>query len=231
MKTGATLTDASRRYHPRVLTTTQLLGFLLAAVLITASPGPDNLMVLGIGVSKGRRQGMAFGLGCALGCLSHTLLAVIGVSALIAASPIAFTALRWAGGLYLVWLGVQALRSTFNDSSSGTINAAAQPAPEATLAALFWKGVLANAINPKVVLFFLSFLPQFVVPAQGSVALQLGLLGLVFTAQAALLFGLLGYFAGHVGGWLKRTPRAGLWLDRIAGLIFVGLGLKLVAGR
>ena len=95
-----------------MLTPEQFLAFLAAAILITASPGPDNLMVLGLGMSKGRKQGMVFGLSCALGCLSHTLLAVIGVSAVIAASPVAFTALRVGGGLYLVWLGYNALRST-----------------------------------------------------------------------------------------------------------------------
>jgi threonine/homoserine/homoserine lactone efflux protein len=208
-----------------MLTIAQLLAFLVAALLITASPGPDNLMVLSIGISKGRRQGVAFGLGCALGCLSHTALAVIGVSALVAASPLAFSALKWAGGLYLVWLGVQALRS------AGGSTAPSQAAADSRLARLFFKGVVANAINPKVVLFFLSFLPQFVVPAQGAVGLQLGVLGVVFTAQAALLFGLLGFFAGSIGAWLQRTPRASQWLDRLAGVIFVGLGLRLVSSR
>lgn len=209
-----------------MLTLAQTFAFLLAAVLITATPGPDNLMVLGMGMSRGRRPGIVFGLGCALGCLSHTLLAVVGVSALIAASPVAFTALRWVGGAYLIWLGIQALRST-----GGGGVASAQAAPAQSLRGLFFKGMLANAINPKVVLFFLSFLPQFVVPAQGQVALQLGLLGLAFTVQAALLFGLLGYFAGSIGAWLSRRPRAGLWLDRIAGAVFVGLGLKMLSGR
>lgn len=208
-----------------MLTLAQTLAFLLAAVLITATPGPDNLMVLGMGMSRGRAQGIAFGLGCALGCLSHTLLAVVGVSALIAASPWAFTALKWAGGAYLVWLGVQALRST------GVARVQAGHAPTDSLRTLFCKGMLANAINPKVVLFFLSFLPQFVVPAQGGVGLQLGLLGVLFTAQAALLFGLLGYFAGAIGGWLNRRPRAGLWLDRVAGAVFVGLGLRMILAR
>ncbi|GKS94154.1 LysE family translocator [Acidovorax sp. SUPP2825] len=208
-----------------MLTFAQLLAFLLTAVLITATPGPDNLLVLGMGMSRGRWQGIVFGLGCALGCLSHTLLAVVGVSALIAASPVAFTALRWLGGAYLIWLGIQALRSP----GAGRVDATGAPAQ--SLWSLFFKGMLANAINPKVVLFFLSFLPQFVVPAQGNVALQLGLLGLLFTLQAAVLFGLLGYFAGAIGAWLQRRPRAGLWLDRIAGTVFVGLGVKMIAGR
>lgn len=209
-----------------MLTATQLLAFTLAAVLITATPGPDNLMVLSMGMSRGRRQGIAFGLGCAVGCLSHTALAVLGVSAVIAASPVAFTVLKWIGGAYMVWLGVNAWRSAGKSSAvSG-----AGLAPSST-AELFFKGVFANAINPKVVLFFLSFLPQFVVPAQGSIALQLSLLGLVFTLQAALLFSLLGWFAGAIGAWLGRTPRAGVWLDRAAGTVLVGLGVRMLASR
>ena len=203
----------------------QFLGFLLAAILITASPGPDNLLVLGLGMSKGRKQGMVFGLGCALGCLSHTLLAVLGVSALIAASPVAFTALRVGGGLYLVWLGYNALRSQ-GGSKTGDGNAAPQ-----SLRSLFTRGLVANAINPKVVLFFLSLLPQFVIPANGNVPGQMLALGLTFTVQAAVLFGLLGYFAGAIGTWLNRKPGAGKWLDRIAGTVFVVLGIKLIVAR
>ncbi|MGX4640421.1 LysE family translocator [Massilia sp. SYSU DXS3249] len=203
----------------------QFLGFLLAAILLTASPGPDNLMVLGLGMSKGRKQGMVFGLGCALGCLSHTFLAVIGVSAVIAASPAAFTALRVGGGLYLVWLGIGALRS------QGGQSAARAGAPAQSLRSLFTKGLLANAINPKVVLFFLSLLPQFVIPANGNVPGQMLALGVTFTLQAAILFGLLGYFAGAVGGWLERKPGAGKWLDRLAGGVFIALGVKLIVSR
>jgi threonine/homoserine/homoserine lactone efflux protein len=208
-----------------MLTVDQFAGFLVAALLITAAPGPDNLMVLGIGISQGRRPGMVFGLGCALGCLSHTLLAVVGVSALIAASPGAFTLLKVCGGLYLLWLGINALRSR-GATAIGKVEPGEQP-----LLRLFLKGVLANAINPKVVLFFLSFLPQFVIAANGHVSGQLAMLGVIFTAQAAALFALLGYFSGSVGQWLGRKPRAGLWLDRLAGAVFVGLGLRLIVAR
>lgn len=209
------------------ITPEQLLPFLLAAVLLTATPGPDNLMVLSVGASKGRRLGMAFGLGCAAGCLSHTLLAALGVSAVLAASPVAFTALRVLGGAYLVLLGIGALRSR---GGVGLPMAGADAAGDSA-ARQFAKGVLANAINPKVVLFFLSFLPQFVVPAQGSVPLQMAVLGLVFTLQAAVLFGALGWFAGGIGQWLQRRPRAGLWLDRASGVVFVGLGLRMALAR
>lgn len=207
-----------------MLTPEQFLGFLTAAILITLSPGPDNMMVLGAGIAKGRARGIAFGLGCALGCLNHTLLAVIGVSALIAASPVAFTALKVVGGLYLIWMGLQALRSRGGAKVAAGV-------PDESARQLFFKGLVANAINPKVVLFFLSFLPQFVVASRGDATWQIAWLGLIFTAQAAVLFGLLGYFSGTIGQWLNRTPRAGMWLDRIAGAIFVGLGLRLIVSR
>lgn len=211
-----------------MLTPEQFFGFLTAAILITLSPGPDNMMVLGVGIAKGRARGIAFGLGCALGCLNHTLLAVIGVSALIAASPTAFTALKIAGGLYLIWMGIGALRSRGGARASGMPDGRGA---DESARQLFFKGLLANAINPKVVLFFLSFLPQFVVAARGDANWQIAWLGLIFTVQAAVLFGLLGYFSGAIGQWLNRTPRAGMWLDRIAGAIFVGLGLRLIVAR
>jgi len=208
-----------------MLTASQTLAFLATALVLTATPGPDNLMVLSMGMSRGRRAGIAFGLGCALGCLSHTLLAVVGISALVAASPVAFTALKVAGGAYLLWMGVQAWRH------AGAVRLGLDAMNETPLRQLFVKGLIANAINPKVVLFFLSFLPQFVVASQGQVEWQLGLLGLLFTAQAALLFGLLGYFSGGIGTWLNRRPSVGQWLDRLAGTVFIGLGVRMIAAR
>lgn len=211
-----------------MLTLDQFLAFLAAAVLLTLSPGPDNMMVLSIGIAKGRLRGIAFGLGCAFGCLSHTLLAVVGVSALIAASPLAFTALKVCGGLYLAWMGWHAIRSRGGapvdqaDRAEGVTESART---------LFFKGMLANAINPKVALFFLSFLPQFVAAGRGDANLQIALLGITFTLQAALLFGLLGFFSGAIGAWLGRRPKAGMWLDRIAGAVFIGLGLRLIVAR
>lgn len=208
-----------------MLTVDQISTFLLAALVVTATPGPDNLMVLGLGMSKGRRHGVVFGLGCALGCLSHTALAVLGVSALIAASPLAFTVLKVGGGLYLMWLGWQAVRS------QGVASVPGATGDDTPLVRLFLKGWVANAVNPKVGLFFLSFLPQFVVAGQGAVAGQIAALGGVFTVQAAVLFGALGYFAGHIGQWLAQRPKAGPWLDRIAGTVFMALGLRLIIAR
>jgi threonine/homoserine/homoserine lactone efflux protein len=203
----------------------QAIGFLGAALLITIAPGPDNLMVLSLGASRGRLCGMAFGLGCALGCLSHTLLAALGISAVIAASPAAFTALRLLGGAYLVYLGWQTLRGNTSTRVSGSA------ATGESAARMFRKGLVANAINPKVVMFFLAFLPQFVVASRGGTGWQIAQLGLIFTLQAAVIFGLLGYFAGQIGQWLGRHANAGLWLDRVAGSVLVALGLRLMLFR
>jgi len=208
-----------------LLSIEQALGFLSAALLITIAPGPDNLMVLSLGASRGRKLGMAFGLGCAIGCLSHTMLAALGISALIAASPAAFTVLKVLGGLYLVWMGWHALKSRGSTRIGDPAGRVESPAR------MFRRGLVANAINPKVVMFFLAFLPQFVVASRGDTAWQIVQLGVIFTMQAALLFGVLGYFAGRIGQWLARHAHAGLWLDRIAGSVLVALGLRLIVAR
>lgn len=202
------------------------LAFLGAAMLITLAPGPDNLMVLGLGMSRGSRSGIAFGLGCAAGCLNHTVLAAIGVGALIAASPVAFTLLRILGGLYLVWLGAQAIRHARPAALPGSGQENAERPGR-----LFLRGLVANAINPKVVLFFLAFLPQFVDAQRADAPLQILQLGFIFTLQAGLIFGGIGAAAGRIGRTLSRHPAAGTWLDRLAGTLFVGLGCRLLLGR
>ncbi len=207
------------------LSSSQLLPFVAASVLLTLAPGPDNLLVLALGMARGRRQGVAFGLGCAAGCLNHTALAALGVGALIVASDLAFGALRVAGGLYLIWLGVQAIRH------AAPADAQRLSIPADSCARLFRRGLLASAINPKVVLFFLAFLPQFVQAERGDAAWQIVQLGIVFTLQVAVVFGLIGAFAGALGERLARRPAVAMWLDRLAGGLFLLLGLRLLSGR
>lgn len=205
----------------------QVAGFLLAAALITFAPGPDNLSVLSLGLSRGRRAGIGFGLGCALGCFTHTIWATLGVTALIAASDTAFAALKYAGAAYLVWLGVQALKSP---GAKFTAEAEGTP-PQEAMRPYVMRGFVANAINPKVALFFLAFLPQFVDPARGAAAAQTALLGTLFALQTVLIFGALGWYAGTVGGWLRGRPAVGRWLDRATGVLFIGLGIRLALAQ
>jgi threonine/homoserine/homoserine lactone efflux protein len=198
-----------------------LLAFLGISVLVTLAPGPDNLMVIGQSLAHGRRAGLAFGMGCAAGCLTHIAWATLGIAAVVRASPALFLGLKLAGAAWLLWLGVQALRS------GGTL-APARNMPKRPWQRDLARGFVANALNPKVALFFLAFLPQFSNPARGSLTLQMLVLSLVFIAQTVLIFGSMALAAGSIGGLLARKPRLGPWLDRLCGVLFIGLALRLV---
>lgn len=199
-----------------------LLSFLAVSVLVTLAPGPDNLMVLGQSLARGRVAGFGLALGCALGCFTHTLWATLGVSAVLLASPNAFFALKLAGAAYLTWLGVQALRSGNVGAPGGTRS------PPLPWFRYVIRGFVANAVNPKVALFFMAFLPQFVRPDAGPVGSQMVTLGVVFALQTVVVFGSIAYAAGSIGQLLSRRPRLGLWLDRLAGLIFITLAVNLL---
>lgn len=194
--------------------------FLATSIAITFAPGPDNLQVLARGISQGRAAGLVAALGFATGVTFHITLAALGVAAVLRSSPLAFQILKLAGAAYLVWIGVKALRS------QGL--AAAGDRPRQPLSAIFRQSVLGNMMNPKVTLFFVVFLPQFV-DAHGaqSVTLQMLELGLVFMAQTVVVFSVFGLCAGTIGGCLKRRPRAGVWLDRLAGLTFIVIGIRI----
>jgi len=202
-----------------IFTTAQYLSFIAASVLITFAPGPDNLAIIGLGLSRGRKAGMGFALGCALGCLTHTTWATLGVAAVIAASPVAFQVMKMAGATYLFYLGIKALRSGGSTVKQGETG-------EDEAKEFIRRGFIANSLNPKVALFFLAFLPQFV-NQSGSVAVQMALLGLTFTMLTIFIFVTLGHFSGQIGGWLRGRKRFSVWMDRATGCLFIGLGLKL----
>lgn len=193
--------------------------FLAASAAITVAPGPDNLQVLARGISQGRAAGLVAALGFAAGLTFHTTLAAFGVAALLRSSPLAFEIVKIAGGLYLVWIGIKALRSQ-------GLASAHERAPQ-PLSLVFRQSVVGNMMNPKVTLFFIVFLPQFVDPNSAQrIAVQMIGLGLVFMLQTLAIFSAFGLFAGTLGVWLKRRPRVGVWLDRLAGATFIALGLR-----
>jgi threonine/homoserine/homoserine lactone efflux protein len=203
-----------------------LLAFLAVSALITVAPGPDNLMVLSVGISRGRAAGIGFGLGCALGCFTHTLWATLGIGAVLLASETAFTLLKTAGAGYVVYLGIMAWRHA-GKMALTKLDAGAEP-----LGVHVRRGFIANAINPKVALFFIAFLPQFVDTSRGPVWAQMLLFGALFAALTVLIFGSLGWFAGGIGARLQRQPGLAVWLDRGTAAIFVGFALHLAsAGR
>jgi threonine/homoserine/homoserine lactone efflux protein len=195
------------------------LLFLATSIAITLAPGPDNLQVLARGISQGRAAGLVAALGFAAGITFHTTLAALGVAALLRSSPVAFEVIKLAGAAYLVWIGIKALRSQ-------GLATAHERAPQ-PLKAVFRQSVLGNLLNPKVTLFFVVFLPQFVQPhGTQSVTVQMLELGVLFMLQTVVVFSLFGVCAGMIGGWLKRRPRVGVWLDRLAGATFIAIGLR-----
>jgi threonine/homoserine/homoserine lactone efflux protein len=198
------------------------LAFLIAAWVLILTPGPDMLFVIGQTLSGGAARGWAALLGIGTGAMVHVTLAVSGIAALLAASPGLFDALRIAGGLYLLWLAFGALRSAWRGNA-----AALRPAAPASSA--FRDGLVTNLTNPKVVLFFLAFLPQFVDPDRAPAWLQMALLGPLVPLMSLPLYGLLIAGADRAAARLSAFSR---WLDGLAGLLFLGLGLRLlVAGR
>lgn len=197
-----------------------LAGFTAAVVVLALTPGPDNLAILSLGISRGRAAAVGFALGCAAGCLTHIGWAILGVAALLQASPKALGGLKIAGALYLAYLGVMSLRST--GGAVPATEGAASTATEESHWRHFGRGFVANAINPKVALFFLAFLPPFVRPDAPATP-QMLVLGLLFIAVTIFVFVPLGLGAAAIGQWLRRWPAAGLWLDRVAGVLFLGL--------
>ncbi|WP_028227664.1 LysE family translocator [Paraburkholderia ferrariae] len=193
--------------------------FLATSIAITFAPGPDNLQVLARGISQGRAAGLVAALGFAAGITFHTTLAALGIAAVLRSSPVAFQILKLAGAAYLIWIGVKAL------CSQGL--ATAGDRPRQPLSTVFRQSVLGNVMNPKVTLFFVVFLPQFVDPhGAQAVTLQMLELGLLFMLQTVVVFSIFGLCAGTIGGWLKRRPRAGVWLDRLAGVTFIAIGIR-----
>ena len=198
--------------------------FVAAGLLLNLTPGADLLYVAGNTATGGRRAGMLAALGIGAGCLFHVTLAALGLSALLAASDLAFTLVKWAGAAYLVWMGVGMLRTR---GGNATARAAIDPRR------VFWRGVLTNALNPKVALFFLAFLPQFIEPHGAHQALAFGLLGLLFTVNGTLLTLAMAWLGGLAKERLAgnaHVGKLGLWLQRAAGAMFVVLGVKLAAG-
>jgi threonine/homoserine/homoserine lactone efflux protein len=196
-----------------------ILLFLAASALLTIAPGPDIIYVLTRGVSQGRKAGIAAALGFASGCVFHTVLAAVGIAALIRSSEVAFDAVRYAGAAYLVWIGIQALRHRSAFSIEGANDAKA-------LATIYRQSVIGNMLNPKVTLFFLAFLPQFVNAEAGHVGWQMALLGALFMVNTVVIFGAVALFAGWIGAWMRRKPAIGERLNVFAGITFIGLGIR-----
>ncbi|MDB5764627.1 MAG: Threonine efflux protein [Herminiimonas sp.] len=196
--------------------------FCLAVLLLNATPGPDTAYIVGRSIAQGRGAGLVSALGISLGCCVHAVASALGLSAILAASATAFSIVKLAGGAYLIYLGIRMLLA----KPAGSIETAALQKSR-PLKKIFWQAVITNVLNPKVVLFFLSFIPQFVrtdSPQKAAAFLLLGLtmaaISTVWNSGTALLAGTLARRAG-------RNLRIKYWLERTVGAAFIALGVKL----
>jgi threonine/homoserine/homoserine lactone efflux protein len=209
-----------------VLDPTLLGAFVVVAAAVVVSPGPDTLFVLASGLRHRAAGAVAAALGIATGSTLHGLAAALGVSALLATAPWFFEALRFAGAAYLAYLGLRALRAALAPRPAHS--AAPQPAAASPLR-VYRQAVITNLLNPKVIVFYLALLPQFVAPALGAVGLQIFLLGCIHASLGAVWLSLIGIGSGAAAGWLARRAFARC-LDGIAGVFFIGLALRLALG-
>ncbi|MCX7258032.1 MAG: LysE family translocator [Polaromonas sp.] len=196
------------------------LAFFGLSILLSLSPGPDNVFVLMQSATQGRKAGLLVTLGLCTGLIGHTAAVALGLAALLAASATAFTLLKLAGAAYLLYLAWGAFRAPVGPMAAG-VAVALNPWR------MVGRGVVMNLSNPKVGIFFLAFLPQFVRPEAGSVALQVAWLGGLFMLAALLVFGTLAWFASLIGARFQRSLRAQRALNWSAGTIFVGLAARL----
>jgi threonine/homoserine/homoserine lactone efflux protein len=195
---------------------TSLLLFAAASIALLVVPGPSVLYIVTRSVSQGRRAGLISVLGVHVGSAVHVTAAALGLSALLASSATAFMIVKYLGAVYLVWLGVQKLRR----SESGPV----EQAPPVRRSRLFTQGIVVNVLNPKTAIFFLAFLPQFVNPSRGPVALQIIVLGACFILLGIMSDGGYALLAGTLAGRIRRTRSARRRLDRASGVVYLGLG-------
>lgn len=198
-----------------------LATFFMASVLLGLAPGPDNIFVLTQSALRGKIAGLLVTLGLCTGLVVHTTAVAFGVAVIFQASAVAFTVLKLCGAGYLLYLAWQAFRAA-SESIAGKKNSGL------SCAKLYRRGIIMNVTNPKVSIFFLAFLPQFADPIRGSLTVQMLLLGGVFIVSTIIVFGSIALLAGTIGPWLNRSPKTQLVMNRVAGVVFVGLALKLV---
>ena len=194
--------------------------FIGVSWALILAPGPDMFYVMTRGMAHGRRAGIVSAIGVVCGILVHTTAAAFGLTILLQTSAFAFLVVKFIGAIYLLYLGIQAWRdkSTFRLQTSASI---------AKSSALFWQGVLSNVLNPKIAIFFLAFLPQFVDKGSSHVTLQMAFLGIMFAGFGLCFLLIVGYSSGTIGRWLMDRPRYAQFFQRLAGGILIGLGIRL----
>jgi threonine/homoserine/homoserine lactone efflux protein len=200
------------------------LLFVLASLLLIVTPGQDMVLVMSRSIAQGAAAGVVTAAGVSLGLVGHTVLATLGLGAVLRTSEWLFIALKLLGAAYLVYLGLTLLRTRSSELL-------VQSAPRRSLSRLFVDGAISNVSNPKIAVFYFAFLPQFVLPEATHPTLSVFALGLVFAALTFLVKGPVGFFAGLLSGWLRSRPGVLVGLYRSSGAVLIALGVKLAFER
>jgi len=195
--------------------------FAVTGLLLNLTPGSDMLYIIARSSGQGIKAGIVSALGIGAGCLVHIMAAVVGLSALIAQSALAFDIIKYIGAAYLIYLGV---KSVLSKKKSLIIHNRLE---QLSLRKVFWQGVLTNVLNPKVALFFLAFLPQFIDITKDNTPLQIFFLGMWFDVVGTIVNILVALLFGKIGAWLSKSPVFIKWQERITGVILIGLGIKM----
>ncbi len=201
--------------------------FVLTGVLLNLTPGQDTMFILGRSLTGGLRSGIASALGIGVGSIFHTVAAAAGLAAILAASPAAFFIIRIAGALYLVYLGAKLVLTKTHQSA----DVQATPAEEGDERSAFRQGILTNILNPKVALFFLALLPQFIEPGSTSKTLAFLMLGTTFVTTGTLWCLVLACGAARLRQFFRGDPRVRATIDRVTGGLFIALGIRLAVDR
>jgi threonine/homoserine/homoserine lactone efflux protein len=201
-----------------------LLVFFMASVVLALTPGPDNLFVLTQAAQRGKMAGIAVTIGLCTGLLAHTSAVALGVAAIFQASAFAFSLMKYIGAAYLLYLAYQSF-------VAGTGGDGERQSQNLSLGRLYGRGIIMNVTNPKVSLFFLAFLPQFTDPNFGPLVPQIVILGLLFILSTVLIFGGISLLAGGIAAHFRKSARAQIILNRLAGTVFIALAIKLAMVR
>lgn len=199
--------------------------FILSGLLLNIMPGPDSLLIMTRSATQGWRAGVAATLGIGAGTMIHVLAAALGLSAILATSATAFMVVKYAGAAYIIYMAIGLLRSRRRDPASPS---AVAPLPYAKI---FAQGFLTNVLNPKVAIFFLAFVPQFIAPDASGKALAFVILGCIFNVNGMLWSIALALFTARASARIKVNPTLSLWLNRATGGLFIWLGIKLALSK
>ncbi len=199
--------------------------FLLAGIILNITPGSDTIYILSRSIAQGRKAGIYSVLGIITGVAAHTILAALGLSAILATSATAFMAVKMIGAIYLGYLGLTTLLTKENDLISLTDNT------PMTQKKIYFQGLLTNVLNPKVALFFLSFLPQFIAPSNAYGLLPFIFLGITFLITGTIWCVMLVLFSSRVTAYLRKSEMASLITNKFCGVIYVTLGVKLLTAE